>query len=588
MPRGRKRAASPVAVPGIAPAPAAAGSAAKRAKRAAPPSAPIPLAASPQNERANAQTKAALAASRRDAFKAYHTQLLWAWGADHEGWAIPHTDSSDRERILTTLSSAPGIVMPQSDKQMEKCWRRVMKPLKGAAVPTLGHEQASSASEDDDAGDGGEHGTHAPLIDPRDEELRALRQALSEKHQASRTAATVRPAAASASAPPPASGAQLQHTTCSLCYAAQVVADPTNFRCTGCGQIPHLGFAHEQNAYCRKLHAASLALASAASSGSTGQSSTTQSTVSSAPQLNKREKEFERLANERPQLRVFASQAAVSVAEALRTSRLGYAAGEYMQTPASLLRLVQSGNLMRVGHALPRTLASVDSQTDSADAVFLMQNGKMTAADSVSAPPLRSLRDFMFALCCTILPALTAQPSATADWLALARTMLELDARYGWPAANSYLEMLLSDRVHRDVSFAEYDRALIDSATRPRGQVAAAAAGSAGQSHSAKGASATGADNPISTWIPGVCRDYNLSACTRPICRFTHECGWPGCSGTDRKHPAFECHAKPVGWKRATPSIARSRGGRGGSRDGRGDSRGGGAGMGSTVASGAQ
>ena len=587
MPPARKRGASSVAAPGIAASPAALGSAAKRTKRAAPASAPIPLAPLPPNERANAQIKAALAASRREAFGAYHTQLLWAWGADHEGWAIPRADSSDRQRILTSLSSAPGIVMPQSDKQMEKCWRRVMKPLKGAAVPTLEHEQAGSASEDDGVEDQVEYDTHVPLVDPRDEELRALRQALSGERQATRTAVAFRPAAVPAPAKPNV-GAQLQRTSCSLCNASQDVVDPSSFCCTRCGQYPHLGFAHEQNAYCRKLHTATLAAASAASSGSTGQSSTTHSALSAAPQMNKRDKEFERLAAERPQLQVFASLATVTVAEALRTSRSSYAAAEYMQTPASLLKLVQSGNLMKVGHALPRTHASANLQTDNADAVFLMQNGKMTAADSVHAPPLQSLRDFTFAMFSTILPALEGQPNARQDWCALARTVHELDARHGWSAANSYLEMLLSDRIHRDASFAEYDRNMVDSATRPR--AAAAAAGTDGQAHGGRVAPAA-YSHPASTWAPGVCKDFNMSACSRLSCRFTHECAWPQCSGADRRHPAFECQAKPAGWKRSAMgnSAAPSRGGRGGGRGGRGGGgRGGSAGAGSTMASSAQ
>jgi len=49
----------------------------------------------------------------------------------------------------------------------------------------------------------------------------------------------------------------------------------------------------------------------------------------------------------------------------------------------------------------------------------------------------------------------------------------ELDARPGWLAAGSYLDMSLTDRVHRDASFADYDRNMIDSATRPSAVTAA-------------------------------------------------------------------------------------------------------------------
>lgn len=519
----------------------------------------------------DAQTAAALAASRRVSFDAYHTEVLWAWGQDHEGWSISRDAIGDRERILTALSTAAGVIMPSSEDEMKKCWRRVMRAGTRTKFPLREHEQI--LGEDDELDEDDELEAVGGTVDPRDEELRRLRMALQKQHMSAPIGAG-NAAAAAAAAPSPhvaASGARTHPATCGLCFTTQLVCDPSIFRCTTCGQLPHLGFAHEQNAYLRTLHTASA-----------GQSNTAQTAAaSSTPHLSKREKEFERLAAERPQLRRFASKVPLTVQEALLVSRQGYAAAEYDQTPASLLKLIQSGNLMKVGHALPRTLASANSRLDQADAVFLLQtDGKMTAADSLKAPPLTCLRDFTSALFCTILPALVTQPAATADWHALARTVHELDARWGWSAANAYLDMLLSDRVHRDASFAEYDRNMVDSARH-----LAPASGAAAGVHAtqAAGSRGTHSSNPIATWAAGVCKDYNLAGCPRSDCKYRHECPWPECSGSDRRHMASDCTAKPASWRRGgdTRSVASARGGRGGAKS-RGGRGGGGS---STVAS---
>ena len=570
-----KKRAPPAAAAASAPSPAA-GPAPKRARHA--PASAFPAAAPPRRERVDAQTAAALAASRRVSFGAYHTEVLWAWGQDHDGWSIPRDAIGDRERVLTALSTTAGVIMPSSEEEMRKCWRRVMKAGTRAKFPLLEYQHDEDELDEED--DEREAGAPAPssTIDSRDDVIRALRRQLegqrSSAHGNAQPAAAATPAALAPST-------HLQQATCSHCFSAQMVSDPSGYRCSTCGLLPHLPYEHERNAYLRTVHArAAASLGSSASSA--GQSNTTQTAASPTPHLNKREKEFERLAAERPQLKHFASTAPVSVQDALNMSRESYAGAEYDHTPASLLKLIQSGNLMRVGHALPRTLASANSRTDHADAVFLLQtDGKMTAADSMKPPPLACMRDFTLALFSTILPALVAQPTATADWYALARTVHEMDARHGWPAASAYLDMLLSDRVHRNAPFANYDDRMVSSAMRAHPPASGAAAAQ----------QATGARNPAapaavnSTWMDGVCRDYNRSSCHRGAgCSYQHECAWHGCSGADRKHAAFDCPSRPAGFKRNQGSVASSRGGRGGAAGKpRGGGRGGGAG--STVAS---
>ena len=472
----------------VAPVPSAArDSAPKRAKSSA---AAHVAPGSQQPGRADAQTKLAIATSRREAFESYDTAVLYAWGADHVGWTIPRAAATDRDRILTALSTTAGIGMPESAAQMEKCWRKVMKPGKGTAFPAWKHAEASENEDGDDDMHSQHDDASAPEpgsaagADPRDAAIAALERQLRHQQASSKHAQQAQHAhvphaqgVAAASAPTPApaphtAATASRLTTCSLCYAQQTVSDPSNFRCTACGQIPHLGFDHDQNKYWRQ-HARDLAAQAALASSSSGQSNTTQTSASPSTHLTKREKEFERLAAEHGQLQAFMSTTALSVADALRISRQSYAAATYSPTPPSLLKLIQYGALMRVGHALPRPLAAVDKQAEAADTTLYFSHGKFSQADSVLAPPLTCLRDFTFALFSTILPALVGQPMATAHWFALARTVHEMDREHGWAAACAYLDMLLSDRIHRDATFGDYDRDMVHSATRPQRAAAA-------------------------------------------------------------------------------------------------------------------
>lgn len=239
---------------------------------------------------------------------------------------------------------------------------------------------------------------------------------------------------------------------------------------------------------------------------------------------------------------------------------------------------------MQVGHALPRALAAANSHTDNADAVFVMRNGTMSAADVVSAPPLGSLRDFCSAFFGTIAPALAAQPKALAQWFALARTLVALDERHDWATAHAYLEMLLTDRVHKAASIAEYDIHILDSAVRRRG-IHAHSAGShtpAAHPQVAHGGSTNGG---IYSFARDVCRDWNLRGCSRPDCTFKHQCPWPNCMASNKNHVAASCASKPAGWVqpgRDSSSIISARGGRGGKRGG--PARGGSAAGGVTTA----
>jgi hypothetical protein len=524
------------------------------------------------DRRMDADIQRAQIASRLVEFERYHTEALWAWGADHAGWAIPKR-GMQRAAVLAALSETPGVQMPTTAAQVKACWRRVMQPKKGAHFPTIAAEEERSISVDEERSSSDDEDQPSPVpAQPQNSALLAMQRTI-ERLEASL-------AAQSARVPPAAAAASNGNTNaamCSLCLAPQLVADSTNFRCVTCGQKPHLGFAHPENEYLRELHRACSSAGSSASGVSSGQLS--QAVAAAAgPQPTKRDKEYERLAAEGPPLPDYTLSASITVAEAQRTSRLSYGAAEYAPTSASLLKLVQSGRLMQVGHALPRTLAAANSHTDNADAVFVMQNGRMSAADVVSAPPLGSLRDFCSAFFGSIAPALMAQPKALAQWFALARTLVALDERHDWATAHAYLEMLLTDRVHKSASIAEYDVHIVDSAVRRRGAHSSGASFHAPTAHPQAVHGGGMTSGGIYSFARDVCRDWNLRGCSRSGCTFKHQCPWPNCTASSKNHVAAGCPAKPAGWvppARDGSSVISFRGERGGRRGAHGPTRGG-------------
>src|SRR5690606_8085616 len=149
------------------------------------------------------------------------------------------------------------------------------------------------------------------------------------------------------------------------------------------------------------------------------------------------EREFARLAEEGEPFPLFAvspyateAERAAVVKAAFEKGRQAFGAAQYMRPPPALLSLIQSGKLTQVGLALPRKGPWEEGQTTWAqgpDGVV-----RATTAKGAAAPPVGSLAEFMSALVCTILPALAAQPAAAQEWLALARTVLEIHALHGW------------------------------------------------------------------------------------------------------------------------------------------------------------
>ena len=297
-----------------------------------------------------------------------------------------------------------------------------------------------------------------------------------------------------------------------------------------------------------------IAAASSASSSS-AQSGTT------APALRGNDKHFHAQLAAFPDSPSFivakpdAARAKDLVDSAFAEGRKALDASAYTRPSDHLVQLIQAGKLVSIGFALPCPIAATARGSEDAIASIELIGGSFVprgVGDS-AAPILATPADFARALVCTILPALSGQPGATAQWLALARTVLEFEKNEHWHAARTYLERVLTDRVGRGIPFAEVDPSTVLSV---RSSVAPRMGAYAGGLRFDQAARADG---------PGLCKDFNYTAsgCSRgPTCPYRHICPNRECGGAS--HSSITC---PRGGGR--PMQPRSGSfGRGGGRGG--------------------
>jgi len=354
---------------------------------------------------------------------------------------------------------------------------------------------------------------------------------------------------------------------CTHCLAEAPHATPA-FRCADCGMRSDLPFDAPINAHFR-----------GSSSGVSGQSdSGTAAARAPKAALSRRDKELERLAEEGAPYPRFDDTAAVSSAEALEGVRESLWATNYSDPSPSLIKLVRSGKLTKVGFALPTSASQVQTRVDFADAGILFVNGRSEATGNVVAPTVNNWDEFTHALLSVILPALFDRPRALLDWIALARTAREINREHDWPTARRYIDAVLADKVIRRAPFGTYDSRVYDAVTKP-GSGAGARASSAGNTH--RGAAAAASSAPAERSVPDAhshaCRDWNFGRCNRPSCAMAHECMWIACKATDRAHPGNTCAHKPPPKPRGTSapsSVASARSGGRGARGGSAHSRG--------------
>ena len=517
---------------------------------------------------AEAQARS-LALARRESFDKFSpsSEGLWAWGKDCRGWTLAHEHMHDREKVLDALVAVGAPLIGNKKKQFIDNWRHHLDVEDPDAQPPPDEalEQGDEDDEEDEsAGDGGQPASSANAAA---EFAAAKREQVARDKQERAAAAAAAPAAAARSPAPPVvvDRRPMPMRACRHCLFEAPHATPA-FKCTNsaCLMRSDLDWDAPQNVYFR-----------GGGSVASGQSDT-DTPAARAPKdaLSRRDKEFERLADEGAPFPRFEETAAISSADALEGVRESMWATNYADPTVSLLKLIRSGKAVKMGFLLPRLASQTQTRADFADTGILFVNGRSEATGSVVAPTLQSWDDFTHALLSVVIPALFDRPRALLDWVTLARTVQELNREHGWPTANRYLDAVLADKVTRRAPFGAYDSRIYDAVTKPHGGGAARSA-FAGTPQRGAGAPSFGGAAAYSSPAPRppaaapdahahACRDWNFGRCNRPACAMAHECMWIACRAADRAHPGNACAHRPPPMSRgggSASSVASARSG---------------------------
>ncbi len=489
----------------------------------------------------------------------WDTPLLWAWAYDYgrPRCTLTRADNheSKRELILNWLVTDGSDRPREGEEETEliKIWRKQTRAKKGA-MPVRSRWAASSPSPPP---------APSPAARPPPKAAARVYAPSSDDEEAS-------------DEEEPIPGVQ-----CRVC-AHLAFPNTAEWRCTSCGLRGDLAVDSHINTV---LLAMKGHHAPAASPQQHGQptSHTLAAASHSGAHSSALERELDRLRSciTTPQLR-FTGAGALSpitnIAKAIAVVRKAHKAAATEFPSEALLELVRTGTLRHVGYAIPRPLqASFKAGANAVATLEMGEHGARMVSSAGTAPPdVASAQQFFLALVSTILPALIDRPAASLQWMALARTALEIESSHGWPAAARYVEQHLNECVAQGQDYADTSMAIL-STIFFEGRGASYSAQSQGtQPHS---------DSTRVPFPPRCCDQYNWNmnggcdvagvlpgqSCHRGL----HACQYK-CSGiVPGHHRSRECPIKPPSRKEMTQAKQNRR-----SNSGRG-----GGGGGSTVAS---
>jgi hypothetical protein len=508
-------------------------------------------------------------AENRAFWEEFPTPLLQSWWRDypdHLDFLAPAMES-DRERLLDALVQRAERPNPQDGSsdllELQLVWRQANPDADPADCPgplTAQFPPASAAQAMRYAGGGTPQASAAAAMPPRSHPppVPSVTKRLTFE------SAYVRPE-------PPEEKYHLpqQRFSCGICLVRPEQGAPDDegrWLCV-CGLRGDLAIDDPVNVHlaqerARKADQALAAAGRTAPGAAAGQSTKDSSPFAPDYGLSALEKKFKSLihSNSHRGFPLFEDVSPVSGQSALDTSAKAFAATAFDPPSKLLLDLIRAGLLTQVGYAIPlaagrdRSSELVIGGFTLSETLGIAPQGKMTATQ---APPVSSLHEFCLAMFSTILPALIDRPAAMMEWIALGRSALAMSgpSPAQWPAAASYIDQLLAERVPQRKGFAEPSDAVIRTVKYMHNSF-----GPGGGAPLAGGAG--GGDKPAR---PRTCNGFNSGRdCSSTPCNFPHQCEI--CASRD--------HGKAV-CPRRQGGGGSGRGGRGGGRGGGGGARGG-------------
>ena len=446
-----------------------------------------------------------ITATKRADFDTYHTDALFAWGSDYDGWTL--TQDATREEILDEL--AEGAKVPQNKEAMELAW-----------IKFYGNKRPYLHKDDED----GE-------LEESDEE--ELAEVPSKKQRISEPV----------SSPPPAISLPSISQEDIIRY----------FVNQGAIKIPSSVAVTES----QELINARAIVAAAAAASSTCASSTTAGTSSIAstatPRVDSDELECQRLIATGEPYPLFEKRTTITAAKAAQILRGAFGGVRYAQVAEPRLALVRSGKMINPCYVVPLMAGSEERQAPSSRACDYR--------DAADARPVlargRSINNIAECILAgfTIMAALAEQPEAMFNWMALLASVVRLDKERNWTIAHGYLLRVLQDKVPSRLDFGTYDPVCGNSAIQD------------GMQNEQSIQYTSVRDTVPNAAADSACYGFNsMSGCRfGGMCRHQHKCSNVSCM--DRyanNHNALSCPSRDRSSSSSVRSDPSSRGGRGG------------------------
>lgn len=465
------------------------------------------------------------------------TPVIAAWLQDYDD--APPFDQTDRALVLQTLVEL-GAARPASVKKLQTVWRKWNKgkgpcPHHLFAPAPDSESDADMAPEEEKSPSGlpapSPDATKDPAVIALLAQLVAERRALQSERIALRPQTPADspsfvlrvPSPYSLHASTAPSGISEQKAAvvtleCFTCTRPRPPGASARWVCV-CSLRGDLPANDPANLFLASQAAADRALVS---SGASAASASTLHGQSTAPPAHgdpdqRRANSFLARAQKGAVFPVFASTVALSSDEVFVVLAQAFKASAYDPPSPELLELIRSGKLLAedLGWCLPRRR---NARPEDALVFVLNEQGQVVPAPLGSAPALLSSHALFTALTSTILPALEDRPAARAEWLALARTALELEADWGWPAALEYVSQLLGERVAQRKAFAEPSRSCLATVEHARSRPGSLPAFASG-----------GPVSVVTTHAPPrkkdeACHHWNNGVCSREPCQYQHCC----------------------------------------------------------------
>ena len=475
------------------------------------------------------------------------TPLLAAWLERFVGFkeAMIGAGEGDRQLLITwAVSNAKKV---PSYEEALAMWRKT--DLTSAAPPPVG------------LGNAGPSQSHKA---PADEEQAAAATSAPAKGPAGSSRRSLEAEFAAGDDADPASAMDtgddgaLEPGQCTHCFCVTPSQKTNRFKCEECGLVSGKPEDSAVNA--------AIILKQNGGSAASGKSNKDDS-APAVPKLSAVDKELTRLAEEGEPFARFDDKTPVSAETALHDIRESWCGRIFAHPSPALVKYIQSGKLKEPGFAVPRSSAAAEearSREAQGHVVRITGDGLTTGA-TIKFPPVGSARALMDAFVGTIGPALFDRPRALLDWFMLVRTVLALDARRGWDAANHYLTTVLADNVPDRQPFGVYQERIAE-----HGGLREGSAPSSSSSVASVRSAAAPAPRVYDDSKPSACRNWNKGGCTEPCSlepKRDHVCMWKACSDSS-SHRGADCKHAPASFATAPRSggagAARPRGARGG------------------------